>query len=77
MSLEQLGIIVNTKKIMRLFILLVVGLSMMFYGIIGYFAQKIEIANTLSDAEIIKRAVELGLTDPREQLLEQDENNSK
>jgi hypothetical protein len=75
--MEQLGIVVNTKKIMRLLILLVIGLSMMFYGVIGYFAQKIEIANTLSDAEIIKRATELGLTDPREQLLEQDENNSK
>gem|GEM_PF-722591 len=75
--MEELGIIVNTKKIMRLLILLVIGLSMMFYGIIGYFAQRLETANTLSDAEIIRRAEELGLTDLREKLLEEDENNGK
>ncbi|MBS7528176.1 hypothetical protein KHM83_15925 [Fusibacter paucivorans] len=71
--MENLGLVVNTKKIMRALILLVAGLSLMFYGIIGYFADYVSTHQRIADTEIIERAKELGMVEPRDIILDEQE----
>jgi hypothetical protein len=74
--MEQLGLIVNTKKIMRALIVLIIGLSLMFYGIIGYFADYVSTQQKVSDTEIIERAKTLGLVEPREIIIDAQEQSN-
>jgi hypothetical protein len=75
-TVENLGLIVNTKKIMRALILLVVGLSLMFYGIIGFFADYVSTHQKISDTEIIERAKDLGMVEPKEIILDGQEQSN-
>jgi len=70
---EKLGLVVNTKKLMRIFIMLVVGLSMIFYGVISFYFNYLETHESLTDQEIIERAKDLGLIDPKETVLKNEE----
>jgi len=65
---------INVKKIYRYFALLVIGLSLVFYGVIDFVIEDHSM-DQISDAEVIERARELGMVGINEVLLEKlDEN---
>lgn len=64
----------NMKKIYRYFALLIIGLSMVFYGII----QLVIVDHSMdqpTDAEIIERARSLGMINLNEYYLEKEKEN--
>ncbi len=72
--MEQLGIIVNIRKLIKYWVLLVIGLSLIFYGVIGYYENRQLIMQNISDEEIIERAKGLGMIEIKDQVLD---NTSK
>lgn len=68
--MEQLGIIVNIRRLFRYWLLLIVGLSLIFYGIIGYYENRQMIKLNISDEEIIQRAKELGMIEIKDHIIE-------
>lgn len=60
---------INMKKIYRYFILLAIGLSMFFYGVIQLTVEDKSVVE-LTDDEIIERARELGMISISEYYLE-------
>ncbi len=63
---------INVKKIYRYFALLVVGLSLVFYGIIDMVIEDHSM-DVMSDSEVIERARELGMVGINEVYLEKTE----
>lgn len=63
---------INVKKIYRYFALLIIGLSLVFYGIIDMVIEDHSM-DVMSDAEIIERARELGMVGINEVYLENTE----
>lgn len=72
--MRQLGIIFNTRRVLAYFLLLILGISIMFYGIISYFADMNSFNSSLSDDEIITRAKALGLVEIKD-LIEDNKND--
>ena len=72
--MSQFGLIFNTKRLLGYFVLLLIGISMMFYGIISYYEDFRGFRSTLSDEEIIMRAKSLGMVEVKE-LIKDDEND--
>jgi len=66
--LKSIGIIFNIRKMFAYFILLIVGLSLMSYGVITYYEDQRAFEASLSDDEIIERAKSLGLVELKEQI---------
>ncbi|HAE43535.1 MAG TPA: hypothetical protein DCG34_11570 [Clostridiales bacterium] len=64
--MRQLGLIVRTKRLFGYFVLLILGISLMFYGVISYFADLRTFESRISDDEIIMRAKALGLVEVKE-----------
>ncbi len=65
---------INMKKIYRYFAFLVIGLSMLFYGIIQVVIEDKSMQQP-TDAEIIERARELGMIGINEYYLEKDKES--
>lgn len=65
---------INMKKIYRYFAMLVVGLSLVFYGVIEAVIEDHSMKQP-SDAEIIERARGLGMIGVDEYYLKNTENN--
>lgn len=65
---------INVKKIYRYFTLLVIGLSLVFYGVINFVIDDHSM-DQISDAEVIQRARELGMVGINEVLIEKLEDN--
>ena len=65
---------INIKKIYRYFALLVIGLSMVFYGVIDMVLEDHSM-DQISDQEVIERARELGMVGINELYLEKLEEN--
>jgi len=63
---------INVKKIYRYFALLVIGMSLIFYGIIDMVIEDHSM-DVMSDAEIIERARELGMVGINEVYIEKTE----
>ena len=59
---------INMKKILRYSVLMVIGMSLLFYGIIEWVVQD-GVAVELTDAEIVERARELGMVGIEEEIL--------
>lgn len=60
------GLLFNGKKIFTYYVLLVIGLAMIFGGIISYQSQINGFKSKLSDEEIIERARGLGMVEIKE-----------
>lgn len=65
---------INFKAIIKYFTMLLIGFSLLFYGIIGI-VIKDHSAETLSDSEVIERARELGMVGINERILEELEKD--
>ncbi len=65
---------INIKKIYRYFALLVIGLSLVFYGVIDMVIEDHSM-DQISDEEVIERARELGMVGINELYLEKLEEN--
>ena len=65
---------INMKKIYRYFAMLVIGLSLVFYGVIEAVIEDHSMKQP-TDAEIIERARELGMIGIDEYYLNNTENN--
>lgn len=65
---------INMKKIYRYFAMLIVGLSLIFYGVIEAVVEDHSMEQP-TDAEIIERARELGMIGVDEYYLKNTENN--
>jgi len=68
--MKEIGLVFNTKKMLRYFILLIIGLTLMFYSAISYYEQQRLFEQRLTDEEVIIRAKALGLVKITEQLKE-------
>ncbi|MCA0386134.1 MAG: hypothetical protein LCH34_11110 [Firmicutes bacterium] len=68
--MKEIGLVFNTKKMLRYFILLIIGLTLMFYSAISYYEQQRLFEQRLTDEEVIIRAKALGLVEITEQLKE-------
>lgn len=68
--MKEIGLVFNTKKMLRYFILLIIGLTLMFYSAISYYEQQRLFEQKLTDEEVIIRAKALGLVEITEQLKE-------
>lgn len=70
--MRAIGLIFNTKRVFVYFLLLVLGLSMMAFGIISYYFDTKSYESNITDAEIISRAKALGMVEVKE-LINTDE----
>lgn len=66
--MKEIGLVFNTKKMLRYFAFLIVGLSLIFYSAISYYEQLRLFDQRLTDEEIIMRAKALGLVEITEQI---------
>jgi hypothetical protein len=60
------GLLFNGKRIFAYYVLLIMGLAMVFGGIISYYSQINGFRATISDDEIIERARGLGMIEIKE-----------
>ncbi|MBE0449971.1 MAG: hypothetical protein IBX70_03905 [Clostridia bacterium] len=60
------GLLFNGKRIFAYYVMLIMGLAMIFGGMISYNAQVNGFKSTLSDDEIIERARGLGMVEIKE-----------
>lgn len=60
------GLLFNGKRIFAYYVLLIIGLAMIFGGMISYNAQINGFKSTLSDDEIMERARDLGMVEIKE-----------
>ncbi len=72
--MRQIGLIFNSKKLFTYFVMLVVGISLMFYGVLSYYEDFRVFSNTISDEEIILRAKALGMVEVKD-LIKDDGND--
>lgn len=73
--MKSFGLMFNTKRIFIYFILLIIGLSLMAYGVLSYYDDRRTFEASISDEEIILRAKALGLVEVTEKIKgESDEN---
>lgn len=73
--MKSFGLMFNTKRIFIYLILLIIGLSLMAYGVLSYYDDRRAFEESLSDEEIIQRAKALGLVEVTEKIKgEKDEN---
>lgn len=72
--MSQLGLIFNTRRLFGYFVLLVLGISLMFYGVISYYEDMRTFQSSISDEEIIIRAKALGLVEVKE-IIKDDKND--
>ena len=73
--MKSFGLMFNTKRVFIYFILLILGLSLMAYGVLSYYDDRRTFDMTLSDEEIVKRAKALGLVEVKDKIDgEKDEN---
>lgn len=70
--MNKLGLIVNLKRLFFYWIFLIVGMSLIFIGVMGYYENQRRTASYLSDAEIIERAKTLGMVEIKERLNQQN-----
>jgi len=74
-KMKSFGLMFNTKRIFIYLILLIIGLSLMAYGVLSYYDDRRTFEESLSDEEIIQRAKALGLVEVTEKIKgEKDEN---
>lgn len=69
--MKSFGLVFNTRNMLIGFILLTMGLSMMAFGVISFYADTQRFSQSISDDEIIKRAKELGMVEIKTRI---DEN---
>lgn len=62
------GLVVSRKKLLIAFVLIVFGVSCIFYGLTALYIDQTRFASEISDAEIIERAKKLGMVDLKEYL---------
>jgi hypothetical protein len=60
------GLLFNGKRLFAYYVMLIIGLAMIFGGMISYNAQINGFKSTLSDDEIIERARGLGMVEIKE-----------
>lgn len=72
--MRQMGLIFNTKKLLNYFIMLIFGISLMFYSVLSYYEDVRGFASNLSDEEIIIRAKALGMVEVKD-LIKDDKND--
>ncbi len=73
--MKSFGLLFNTKRMFIYFILLIIGLSLMAYGVLSYYDDRRTFDMTISDDEVIQRAKALGLVEVKEKIDgEKDEN---
>ena len=61
--MKQMGLIFNSKRIFLYFILLVLGLSLIAFGILDFYGDQKVFETSMSDEDVIKRAKELGMVE--------------
>lgn len=69
------GLIFNTKRVFIYFLLLVLGLSLMVFGVISYYYETKSYENSITDEEIISRAKALGMVEVKELINTEEEEN--
>lgn len=72
--MRQIGLIFNSKKLFTYFVMLVIGISLMFYGVLSYYEDFRVFSNTISDEEVIMRAKALGMVEVKD-LIKDDGND--
>lgn len=53
--------------------MLVIGLSLMFYGVIAFYFDYTQTHAQMTDQEVIERAKDLGLIEPKDVILNNEE----
>lgn len=71
--MRAIGLTFNTKRVFVYFLLLVLGLSMMTFGIISYYFDTKTYESNLTDDEIISRAKALGMVEVKELITNEEE----
>lgn len=66
--MKQMGLVFNTKKMIRYFILLLIGFSLVFYGVISFYEDQKKFERSLTDEQVIQRAKELGMVELKEKV---------
>lgn len=61
--MKSFGLTFNTKRIFIYFVLLIIGLSLIAYGVISYYDDRRSFDAALTDEEIIIRAKALGMVE--------------
>lgn len=73
--MKSFGLLFNTKRMFIYFILLIIGLSLMAYGVVSFYDDRRSFEAVLTDEEIILRAKALGLVEVTDKINgEKDEN---
>ncbi|MDH8679821.1 hypothetical protein QE109_16805 [Fusibacter bizertensis] len=74
---KTMGLVFNIKKMFTYFVLLIIGLSLMAYGVLSYFQDQQIFHSMLSDDEIIERAKGLGMVELKDQINNQIQEQLK
>ncbi|MBF4695806.1 hypothetical protein [Fusibacter ferrireducens] len=70
--MERIGLVVNLNRLFKYWIALMIGISLICYGVLGSYENSRQTHMRLSDAEIVERAKALGMVDLKEQLYENE-----
>lgn len=62
------GLLFNGKKIFSYYMMLLIGLALIFGGMLSYYEQERTFNNKISDEEIIERAKDLGMVELKDTL---------
>ncbi|MBM7561834.1 hypothetical protein [Fusibacter tunisiensis] len=74
--MRQYGLVYNGKKVFAYYVLLIIGLALIFGGIISFYNHRQTVNFKLSDEEIIERARDLGMIELKEQLNNGEKDDS-
>lgn len=69
------GLMVRKRRMLSAFLLIVFGISMIFWGAFTFYVDQAMFANRISDEEIIERAKKLGMVDLKEYLRSNDSDS--
>jgi hypothetical protein len=62
------GLLFNGKKLFTYYLMLLIGLSLVFGGMLTYYAQERAFDAKISDEEIIERAKDLGMIEIKDKI---------
>ncbi len=75
--MEKFGVVLNIKKMYKYFVMLILGLSLIFYGLMSFIIDQTQFKNVMTDEQIIERAKDLGMVELKENLeTNHDKNQS-
>lgn len=71
-SVNIYGLVIRTKRVLAALLFIVIGISLLSFGLISFYLDSTRLNSEISDTEVIERAKKLGMIDLKEYLLDKE-----